>query len=42
MVVAGAQLLANELLPGGRQRRQDVVASFKPVLARAVGVFADR
>jgi O-antigen/teichoic acid export membrane protein len=42
MVVAGAQLLANELLPGGRQRRQDVVASFKPVLAKAMGMFADR
>jgi O-antigen/teichoic acid export membrane protein len=33
------QLGISELVPGGGQRRRDVVASFKPMLAKAAGMF---
>jgi hypothetical protein len=34
-VAAAVQIVIGELLPGGRERRRDVVASFRPVAARA-------
>lgn len=38
LIAAGLQLGANELMPGGGQRRHDVVASFRPVIAAAIGL----
>ncbi len=37
VLLAAVQLGAGELLPGGPQRRRDVVASFRPVVLRVLG-----
>ena len=36
-VAAAIQLAGSELLPGGRERRRDVVASFRPIVQRWLG-----
>ena len=41
LLLAGAvQLGASEILPGGARRRHEVVSSFRPILAKATGLFS--